>query len=505
MCKEINLSERNSLSWQEALTAAEQSLASNDLATAFPLFRQLAAKLPSNGEVQFGYGQVLLRIEHFDEAIQQLQIACQLLPMRSDCLFVLADAFDLVDAQQDVKTIMNFIEQGFSSDPKVLYKLAHYARETGSFEHAEHLIQTCINLSPPPLLSAYAWQLLVNLPRPLQISHCEQKIKNLLTNASSKLPAGQEKQECSMIAHFALGRIYELMEEPENAFIEWQAANDIQSKFCTFSCNDMHSYFQALQNTQVQQINEQNTDNFTPIFILGLPRTGSTLLEQLLSQHALISSIGEQTILSQQSAAYLMKVTNNQYPDLLTQLTQEQVIKAASIYRNALLRRQRNTPFVIDKLPANFQSIDLIFTLFPHAKVIDIHRHFPAVALSVFRNHFAENEPYFCNLQELSQYQRFYLDSMMHFKQRYPDKILDVHYEKLVSHPSAVLADVFQFCGVQTGVSEQDIADICKFSHTQSNRVFTLSASQVKQGISGENIDKYASYLPMMQQAGLVI
>jgi tetratricopeptide (TPR) repeat protein len=499
------LSQTTSLSWQDALAAAQQSLATNDLANAYSLFQQLAEKLPTHGEIQFGYAQVLLRIEQFDEAIQQFQLACRLLPARADCLFALADAFDKVDAQEDVKTVMDFIAQSFASDPEVLYKLAHYSREIGDTQRAHDFAQACIDLSDIPLLKAYAWQLLLSLPMELPLEHCEQEIKQLLNDAARTTEAGKEKQELKMLAHYALGRVYELMNMPKEAFSAWQSANQIQSQFCEFTCDDMLPFFQALQTLESSPAQNPKTLDFTPIFILGLPRTGSTLLEQLLSQHPLITSIGEQALLSQQAAGYLAKETNSSYPNLLDKITSEQATEAAIIYQNAVLRRQRNSPFVIDKLPANFQSIDLIFALFPAAKVIDMRRNTAAVALSVFQNFFAEHEPYFCDLQFFSQYEHCYIECMTHFKQRYAGKILDVHYEELVRHPTSALAKVFRFCNIQTAVSEREIERMCDVSLKTSTRVQTLSATQVKQGISATSIDKYATYLAFMQEAGLAV
>jgi hypothetical protein len=175
----------------------------------------------------------------------------------------------------------------------------------------------------------------------------------------------------------------------------------------------------------------------------------------------------------------------------------EQLDTAAQIYLEKISAHAKGKGYVIDKLPANFQSIGLIYKLFPNAKVLHIKRNLPDVALSIYRNYFAQNEPYFCSLTEFKQYHALYVDLMQHWNTQLPDFIHEVSYEQLVLNKTNTIQTIFDFCDLPPIIQESRGEDSKKV-------VKTLSNIQVRRPISTKRIKNwhnYAEHLSTFQES----
>ena len=491
----------------QQLLTAQNAVRSCDFKRAFALFSELQTLAPTQGELYFYFGSALLTVEEFDAAIQQLSQACQLLPEQYQPLFTLADAFEAVNSFNDVETVIKFALTQFPERPEVLYRAANFYKEIGQLQKAETLAAACISHSSDMLLSTYAWLLRLNLNQ-LQdttlaydaLCGINNKIPSLENNAANK-------QTLQMITHYTLGRFFELEKNTDEAFKHWKIANQLQLSMCDYAVNDLAPLFEAIKNNSTTwAASSHRTTSFTPIFILGLPRTGSTLLEQTLCRHSDVSSLGEQAIIANQVVKLIAHHTQQPYPLFMQELNSEKARalcqQAASLYENAIKKRQLNTPFVIDKLPANFQSIGLIKAVFPHAKIIHLSRNFADTGLSIFKNHFAANEPYLCDLVELSTYHKLYKDLMQHWRKIYNDEIFEISYENLVTEPQLSIEKVLTFCEL----SHQDI-----YWHKEKDEqavvtmVKTLSSAQVTEPIHKRAIGQHSSYAAYFENNGFVV
>lgn len=159
---------------------------------------------------------------------------------------------------------------------------------------------------------------------------------------------------------------------------------------------------------------------------------------------------------------------------------------------------------MIDKLPANFQSIGFIKVLFPHAKIIHLTRNFADTGLSIFKNHFAANEPYLCDLKELSTYQQLHSHLMQHWQQIYQHGIFEISYETLVGQPRLSIERVLRFCGLsqqqQCWHNENDGQDRQKLG----TMVKTLSSIQVTEPLHQRAIGQHNKYAAYLRENGLV-
>jgi tetratricopeptide (TPR) repeat protein len=488
----------------ENLENAQQAVQRGDYQTAFSLFSESSKIQPQRGDIYFYFGLALLEVEEFDTAIQQLSQACQLLPKEHAPLFKLAEAFETVNSVADVKTVISFALNQFSKHPEVLYQSANFYREIGQLQKADELAEQCIGLSKDLLLNAYAWLLRLNLG---QLKNLDEAHLGLLSINETLAKQQGNKQKTKMLVHFALGRYFELQKHPSEAFEHWKVANDIQLSLCDYTVKDLRPLFEAIKaNTHLDTQEHKPSTSFTPIFILGLPRTGSTLLEQLLCRHSSVSSLGEQPIIANQLVNYLTHHCKEAYPLFMSKLSTESGIElcqhAAKLYEEAVLKRQLKSPFVIDKLPANFQSIGLIRALFPHAKIIHLSRQFEDTALSIFKNHFAVNEPYLCDLRELSDYYKEYRDLMRHWHKTYPEQIFEITYEALVQKPQASIESVLTFCGL----ANQDQCwnnQASNSEEAQSTRIVkTLSSAQVIEPVHQRAVGRHSDYAALLKMNG---
>jgi tetratricopeptide (TPR) repeat protein len=467
--------------------------------------KHLIKSAPERGDVHYEFGIALLLVDEFDAAIERLTQACQLLPQQHEALFALADAFEAVNSINDVDTVITFALSQFSERPEVLYRAANYYRELGQLAKADELAKQCLIKSKDTLLQSYLWLLRLNIGQIDYLEDAHNALLKILDKAKKFGERQADTDEIEMISNYALGRFFELDHKPEHAFDCWRKANALQFLMCDYKVDSIKALFDEIKsNSSIRNTTTNKANSFTPIFILGLPRTGSTLLEQRLSKHTEVKTLGEQPIIANQVVPFLSHHTNSPYPMFMSELGEQknQLLceKAASIYEKALSKRQLNSAFVIDKLPANFQSIGLIMTIFPHAKIIHIKRDFADVGLSIFKNHFAANEPYLCNLDALSTYNAMYDDLMQHWHALYPGKILDIQYEDLVNSQKASMHDALDFCGLEGQQACWGKGTATTESKTMVN---TLSSAQVIQAIYKEGAGRHSRYAGYLAKCGL--
>jgi hypothetical protein len=255
--------------------------------------------------------------------------------------------------------------------------------------------------------------------------------------------------------------------------------------------NELKEVFNQAYFEDLRKLNTKS-HSVVPIFIIGQPRSGSTLLEQILSEHTKIRTAGELPWLAGEIAKGIFQLTGQAFPKGVLALSEDQRQLLRKHYLTNLQNIAPDAKYIIDKMPANYQSVGLIKMLFPEAKIIHIVRNTPDVVWSIYSNYFMENEPYFCSLSEITAYHNEYQKMMTHWSQIIPSFIHTIHYEKLVEAPEKELKTLLSFVGVSF---EEDL-----FSFTNKNQhVATLSDLQVRGRIQ-RNKDKkwlpYRDFLP---------
>ena len=457
----------------------------NQLAEAEKLLRVVLSDNPSNPQALYLYVQVGIKGKAYAQILPILEKCISIIPTNPEPLLQLAQVqseLNLYKASE--KTYLSLIEK-FPNWTAGLFNFAGFLQSFGNKDKAKELLQKVIKLSPEHCGAYLALSGLMHF-------ESESPLINTMSQLLDKLKHSNENSDHQqMLLHYALGKAKAETEQYQLAFEHWTYANQFQLNQCRFTVAQMTPFFEQIKavfsNSTYAISKLKNNQQPTPIFIVGLPRTGSTLLEQMLSSHSEIGSAGEVDYVAQTIAGGLYKLTGAHYPAQVDQLTHEQWLELGDQYLKQLQTHSPNSRFIIDKLPANFQSIGIIKRAIPNAVVIHLSREVQAVGLSVFRNYFQSNEPYFCDLSEFAKYRQQYLKVMLVWQKLYKDSLIELSYEQLVKEPEKSLSRILEDCGL---VLEAD----CLSFYEHNRPVRTLSEQQVKQPIYQKSLQDWQHY-----------
>ncbi|MDE2219645.1 MAG: sulfotransferase, partial [Gammaproteobacteria bacterium] len=219
-----------------------------------------------------------------------------------------------------------------------------------------------------------------------------------------------------------------------------------------------------------------------PIFVIGLPRSGSTLIEQILASHPQVEGTMElPNILNIVRDLNGPAPADAGYPARLAALPAGALAALGERYLAETAPLRQGRARFIDKLPNNFSHVGLIHAILPHATLIDARRHPLDCCLSLYRQHFAEGQSFSYDLGDLGRYYRSYLQTMAHWDAVLPGKVLHVQYERMVRDPETQIRRLLQHCGLP-------FEPACLSFHETRRAVRTASAEQVRQPIYSSSI-----------------
>ena len=285
--------------------------------------------------------------------------------------------------------------------------------------------------------------------------------------------------------NFALGKAYEDLQRYDDAFACYEDGNQLNKKLLDYRIPKMEKRIRRQKDVCTKELFQQKqglgSSHSDPIFIVGLPRAGSTLLEQILASHSQVDGTLELPNILSLSRRLRGKTPPEQdqeprYPKILGELEDryfkqfgEEYISDTQIYRQGAER-------FIDKMPNNFLHVGLIKLILPNATVIDARRHPMACCFSGFKQLFAEGQEFTYGLTDIGEYYKYYVDLMDHWDEVIPDFVLRVQHEDVVADTETQVRRLLDFCGLEF---EQQCLEFYK---TKRN-VRTPSSEQVRQPI----------------------
>jgi tetratricopeptide (TPR) repeat protein len=299
--------------------------------------------------------------------------------------------------------------------------------------------------------------------------------------------------------NFALGKALEDRGDYAEAFQSYAAGNALKRAESRYRP-------EIIENNTRQQMSVCTREFFAarrgwgapnrdPIFIVGLPRSGSTLLEQILASHSQVEGTQELANVQQIVAALRGRdpdINNSRYPRILAELDAdefkrrgEQYLAAAQVYRSG-------KPFFIDKMPNNFRHLGLIHLMLPNARIIDARREPLACCFSNFKQLFAKGQEFTYSIEDIARYYRTYLELMQHWNDVLPGAILRVQHEDVVDDLEGNVRRMLDFC-------ELEFEPQCIEFHKTVRSVRTASSEQVRQPLYREGLDQWKHFEPWLE------
>jgi tetratricopeptide (TPR) repeat protein len=293
---------------------------------------------------------------------------------------------------------------------------------------------------------------------------------------------------------FALGKGFEDRHDYEQSFLHYERGNALK--------RSESRYQPAILETNTAKQREVCTAEFfarregfgvestDPIFILGLPRAGSTLLEQILASHSKVEGTQEladvpRMVLELQGRE--PDTANPRYPAVLADLNAEDFLRLGEKYLTDTRIYRTGKPFFIDKMPNNFRHIGLIHLMLPNAKIIDARREPMACCFSNLKQLFANGQEFTYSIEDIARYYRTYLDLMEHWDEALPGRVLRVWHEDVVDDLEGNVRRMLDFCGLK-------FEPACVDFHKTERSVRTASSEQVRQPIFREGLDQWKHY-----------
>lgn len=291
------------------------------------------------------------------------------------------------------------------------------------------------------------------------------------------------------ILFYALAAAWEQKGRYENAFMAMSEANLIFAALRPFRADLYGQMIKSMLDQVKTPSRFPAVEGPTPIFIVGMPRSGTTLVEQILASHSKVEATDELPFLNRMG---LELEEQGGYAKTLAGIdTTRQREMAQKYLAKAQQYRKLDRPYFIDKNPGNFLHIGLIKALFPDAKIINVFRDPLDNAIGLYKMFFSNGAEYSFSMDGIIYYWQGYITLMHHWEQLYPDEILHLSYEDLANNPEKKITDLQEYCGLQ-------VEEECFRFHESDRPVLTPSAGQVRRPISTSSIgrgQKYEAYI----------
>ena len=480
------------------------------------LYWQVLAKQPDNVDALSNLGDVLRIQGMLDEAEEYLKRGLALQPNHVGLIGNLGVVFNAKNRFEDAANCFNRILSIYPRNLIALNNLGATMFAQGRLDIAEDCYKQalCINPENADTLNNIGVLMLnqgnligaeENLKRAISIKpdftkayfHYVQTRKitrddnQLIAHlegmtASSELSSGEKSD-----VNFALGKCYDDRGEYEKAFLNFKNGHRLEEQRSPFNparhIDEVNKLIETFNKEFYFQRAAFGSHSKVPIFIVGMPRSGTTLVEQIISSHPDVFGAGE---------LYFMDSIRNEISlGCINQLTQQEVLIFANRYETYLRSFSSSALYVTDKMPQNFLHLGLVRLCFPNARIIHCKRDPLDTCLSIYTQKFATDHPYAHTLENMASYYTQYIRLMQHWKNILPGSIFEIQYEKLVTDPEVTTKNLLEFCNIT-------MDELPVFN--RNNRVVnTASSWQVRQPMYSSSIGRwkrYQSFLePLMQ------
>jgi tetratricopeptide (TPR) repeat protein len=452
------------------------------------LLESVLVLAPEYRAARHEYASVLLQRHKFLQALEEAQKLLALDPGNRDYRTLHATAYVGLGKHDEALRIYRELAAESPQAADLHLSIAHALKTLGRQSEAIEAYRTAARVQPG-FGDAY-WSL-ANLKT---YRFTDDEITRMREYESAPATARTDRYHLC----FALGKALEDRAEYADSFGYYERGNALkrgESRY-KISTIERSAELQALVCTRELFAARAGVgcERPDPIFIVGLPRAGSTLLEQILASHSQVEGTMELAEIPRLALHLQGRERSDgspRYPAVLAKLLPKQLRQFGEKYLQDTRVFRGGKPFFIDKMPNNFRHIGLIHLILPNAKIIDARREPMACCFSNFKQLFASGQEFTYSIEDIARYYRSYVELMNHWDTALPGKILRVHHEDVVEDLEGNVRRILQFCGLA-------FEPACLEFYKTERSVRTASSEQVRQPIYKEGLDQWRNFEPWL-------
>jgi tetratricopeptide (TPR) repeat protein len=474
---------------------------------AIRMFAELAARLGRLGDAEnllarclelapgftaarHNYAFVLHRQSRSEQALQEVERLLATDPRNPGLRSLKAAALARLGEYERSIEVYEGILADYPGQAKLWMSLGHAFKTAGRQGDCVAAYGRSLELSPS---LGEAWWSLANLktyrfaPRDVEAMH-------------SQLAREDLAAEDRLHFHFALGKALEDAGEHAAAFEHYAEGNRLRRASLPYRAEETTALVERSISLFTPQFFQSRRGSGCPagdpIFVVGLPRSGSTLIEQVLASHPAVEGtmeLPDLLAIVRDLGGGRRRGEPARYPEVLVELEPAALRELGEHYlERTRIQRKTDRPFFIDKMPNNWAHVGLIHLILPNARVVDARRHPLSCCFSAFKQHFARGQGFTYDLDDLGRYYRDYVALMAHLDAVLPDRVHRVHYERMVEDTEGEVRRLLAYCGL-------DYDERCLRFYENERAVRTASSEQVRSPIYRQGVDHWRNYEPWLE------
>ena len=468
---------------------AEVASRRNDLTAAERSLNDCLRLAPGYGRARYDLACVHFAQQRPEKVLPLVERLLALDPLHTLCRVLKARTLRLVERSDEAIALLEGLVAENAKHDEAWLLLGHVRREVGEQARAVEAYRRVLALRPE---SGEAYWSLANL-KTVRLTAADLEALHGLAARTSVPPAERTRLE------FALGKALEDQQQYADSFAHYARGNALHRATTTYDPEAMAAVVRRSKALHTPEFfaarHGWGSERADPIFIIGVPRSGSTLLEQMLASHSQIEGTRELSDLAIVISELLARQAADgraPYPDLIDGLGRSELeFEAAQYLARTQAHRSGNRPRFIDKMPANFSHLGLIHLMFPNAAVIDARRHPLGCGFSCYKQLFVWGAAFSYDLGELGRHIRDYTELMEHYDAVLARRVHRVYYERLVAEPEAELRALLSYCRLP-------FEPACLRYYENRRIVQSVSSEQVRLPIYSEGVDHWRHYEPWL-------
>lgn len=429
--------------------------------------RQALSLAPDFSQARINLASALIDLGRYEDAAENCRAVLKIQPENAEAHINLGQAYYVLGRHEDAFAAFEKAVDLAPDNPVALCNYGNVLRDLGRHAEAHQNYSRAIEKHPGSAIAH------LGLSRMKSFSRDDPQIAEM----ERQLQSGRLSNRDKVRMNFALAKAHDDLDRTDAAFARYLEANRLHRATFEYDLADERALFERIKRESLGPVEPAagGAGRPVPVFVLGMPRSGTTLVEQILASHSQVWGAGELNFL-EHAIASVPSAHPTRYPEI------------GRRYRAALDELAVSEPYVTDKMPLNFRWIHFITAALPDARIIHVRRDPRATCWSIFTQLFgAVGNRYGYDLAELARYYLLYRDLMAFWDRTYPGRIHHLDYEVLTTHQERETQRLIAFLGL-------DWEEACLDFHLTERRVSTISTGQVRNRMYAGSSDRWRRY-----------